>query len=374
VLSGFAAESSSRWPLGRFERVVDVTLEPLLQAAAPHLSTPLVSVASLRHLQALSAGLPRAPVHRCGIECRLGEGLLRTDFCVCVRREGAGRLMELLVQPEGSGGAWVRLARLCTSWRDSSSSLHNHVPEIWLGFDLEGPLVQRPDPVVSLSRLRWKEAVGTHGFSAEVATVCHAACALHSEADAFPINREIIDRCLSHLSPEAVVVHVGALGARRVQAVRLVISVRWQEIVTYLTQIGWPGQLDRVGQLAERYGPLADSLSICLDLGTAIAPCLGVELFPSVAYDNRQEIRVLLDLLVSDGLCTPTKGGQVLGWPGSSPLEGGGLAGRTLSHLKINLRDGCAEAKAYFALAEVRRIRTHPLLPLYRLEVGGDCA
>jgi len=350
-----------------------MTLEPLLEACAPHLSQPLVSAESHRDMQSLGSVLSRELIHRCGIEVRLGAGLLPADLSVCLRRDGAAHRAASLASRSDSAAAWSRLAVFCETWQDPASFLYDRLHEIWLEFDLESPRAdpQLREPVVSLSGLRWREKPGTERFCAEVAAMFDEAAALYPQANQPAIDVSLIDRCVRQLPEWAVVVHIVALGARATRSVRLIVSVRWQEVAAYLVTIGWPGPVDRAERFAMRYGPRVQSLSLCLDLGTDLAPQLGIELFPHAPDRKGKRIGGLLDLMVADGLCTVVKREQFVGWRGSSPLGDGRFVGRTSSHLKLGLRDGCEEAKAYVVLAEVRRSSISPFLPLRALHVGG---
>jgi hypothetical protein len=172
------------------------------------------------------------------------------------------------------------------------------------------------------------------------------------------------------MSADAVVLHVGSLGARGTPGVRLVVALDWHETVPYLQRVGWRGPLGAAARVVGTLGRAAQGVSLCLDIGESLAPHVGIEIFPKEGSGaGAGDTEVLLDLLVSAGLCPKTKLDQMLAWRGSSAIGGGAHAVRGLSHVKVTLRGGAAKAKAYLLLAEARRVRTHPFV-----RVGGDDA
>jgi len=154
--------------------------------------------------------------------------------------------------------------------------------------------------------------------------------------------------------------------SRQIEALRInVSSLSPDQITFYLQKIGYPEPAQEIEILAMQLLDIVDDLRICLDVGAAIYPQVGLECSFRQQHGLEPLWFTLLDDLVERGLCTPEKREGLLNWPGEitpifsslswstlftteslfKPLN---VLERGLSHIKMTYRpQHPLKAKAY---------------------------
>ncbi len=294
---------------------VTTTLTDYLRLAAPHLPSSLLSPEGLAHLERLARLMP--PVSASGFECRLGAPDPLADFgvrflaadgsrAVLAGREDApfhlpGFLLEHPV--------WRRLRDFGARWDTPGTRLHAEVGDIFLEFDVAGPPPEVPIPSFFIEydkqarhrRETMEEALGL----------------LWGEPLS-PAVGERVGACLEALPAGAKVSAVGAMFSRRFEGVRLCLyGLGPRSIPEYLARVGWPGEPEALAAQLAGVADRVERFSLCFDVGTRVLPRVGVELHLA---ENLQEDgarwRLLLERLVEQGLCLPSKRDALLGWLG----------------------------------------------------------
>lgn len=301
------------------------------------------------HLDAIERLLLSLPVTDViGLECPLnGEG---TDLQLCVAPiDGQpARLARFLEgRPEA---AWARISQLARRWTEPGL-LGEAMSELWIEVD------RGLTPSVF--------ATFRKGSSLEAA---QETVALLSAAEPPAVLTRVAAACC----PPARLSHVGLMLGRPVQALRLhVSSVPLGEMAAFLSQAGWPGDVDRVTELAQLLLCYGDAVVLCLDvLGNELLPRIGLECFFFLKRGVDPRWEPLMSRLVSLGLAKPAKAEALLSWPGvaypatapwpdslivrslQQPADTFGVVERRLSHVKLTW-DGGVSAKAYFGFGHL---------------------
>src|SRR5438105_932352 len=105
--------------------------------------------------------------------------------------------------------------------------------------------------------------------------------------------------------------------ARQVDALRVnVKGLAASGIPPYLESMGWRRATRRLKALLADLNALVDQLTLCVDVGTAILPRIGLECFLAGQPQHNPRWQDWFDYLVARGWCTPAKREALLRWPG----------------------------------------------------------
>jgi len=346
------------------------TLLDSLRLVRPYFPQGLVAPEALARLERAAVRLPFN--YQVGFESRLGPGSAQVDLAQYFSQgDGSRSLLATYARqpPAAHDWAWARLADFCGQWADPAGALHEAVSHVWLEYDLPdlpggpaeadlpapGVFIALPDELAATARLSVLETI---------------IGLLARDTPLLATVRGRLEASVAGLPAEAVVYTLGVMLSRGSQAVRLPIHhIAIEHVPGYLKQIGWPGALDAVAPLAERFAPLADRIAVDLDIGEQVWPTLGLELHLGTEAFGGPRWQQALDWLVSAEWCTREKRDGLLRWPGiqTSPPDGvswpapllmdslrRGLVGhwavsRQLNHLKLFYRPGQAvSAKVYW--------------------------
>jgi hypothetical protein len=357
------------------------SFEEYLPPVAAGISPCLISPSAFSAISSVARVLPSPLAYNTfGFECRLGEELPRADFLVlataaCGRDSLAG-LHPTSTLPTSlmADPVWRRVRDFSAYWAEPSSPLFHAVDNIWLEFDIDGPVPDLPIPSVFFGLMTNVQTDATHESSVDKyrATV-ETAIRLLSGSESQPRMLETLSRCFRALSSDEPVFQVGLMLSRGASAVRLCIRLRSVErIVEYLAEVGWPGDEAGLRNVLDPLARSVDRVLLDIDVGETVGAKIGLECY----FDgNRQPGReprwdALLNSLVLQGLCTADKREALLAysgyvaqnapgvpWPGALVRTSQLLGGRSLStfvrslhHVKIVYRPGePLEAKAYLA-------------------------
>jgi hypothetical protein len=345
------------------------TMEDTLRALAGCIPAPLVSATAYGHLLEVGRWLPGALTSGFGLECRLGEADPRADLLLCVTAQEDGR--EILAGLSAHAGLpeelqavaeWRRIRDFCRQWSAPGSLLQDFVSDFWFEFDVAGALPASPLPSIFFcfgERAVPAEAAAAAELAGQSGRAIASGLELLWGRPLDPDLRRNLERCLRAIPAGAQVFALGAMLARRVDAVRFCVkNLPPERILDYLGEIGWAGAGGELRALIASLSGLVDRMHLDVDLASRVLPAVGLECSFSGRRQPAQEPRwrAFLDHLVSAGLCRPEKRDALLGWPGRhhcfEDLAGEFVVesyfNKLLGHVKIGLdAGGAAQAKGY---------------------------
>ncbi|MGK7905341.1 MAG: hypothetical protein AB4352_28840, partial [Hormoscilla sp.] len=347
-------------------KAMNSTLTESLDLLLPNLVPTLVKPDAVLGLKALANNL--APILRGGFECRLSANSPQVDLQQCIVREKRELelLRELIAATDGGVSAhpgWSQLQDFLAEWSDPLSLLHNSIPEIWLEFDINNSDVKLPLPAIffglpqDVSPAVDRYAIATKSLN------------LLLGSEGWREWQSNLDRCFGACPDGVFVSHIGVMLSRKAPALRVNVKrLQPEKLIPYLQEIGWPGETQELQALMKQLFSLVDRITVCLDVGKRIYPQIGLECILLNRPQQESRLAILLDHLVEQGLCAPSKGEALLKWPGQTtpvnakapwpdrsiaasllqPRERFTIFDRQLSHIKIVYgREGQLEAKAY---------------------------
>jgi hypothetical protein len=353
----------------------------LLSLMAPRTSRALVSGECLSKMARIAAQFPLTAVGYFGFETRLQSEDAHSDFAFSLSRDGVEGLAE-------NSSQWAPISSFCRLWNETAPEAEQD-GTIWLEFDVDGSATQVPSLFFALLE---PEATLLSAGECErsLSWLCGEALpALWQRAIPRSIEGHLA-RCVEALPATADRIQIGTMLARKVDALRFCgFQVMAEAVLPFLGRIEWPGDLEAVAGILERYAGLAHSFCVHVDIAQAVLPTLGLELlFPpgdpwdwQPLYDSRWQR--LFDTLVADGYCLPAKRDALLEWPsrvihqtplveklidaaglhmpGDAPSLPDGVLVMGLQHVKLSLMPGREPtAKAYFGARYDRGIGISP--------------
>ena len=349
-----------------------LTLADYWAALCPELPPAWETPANRKTLAQMARRM--APIPRIGLECRLGDAVPTLDLQQCIdRRDGEPALLRdfVLAQDPAAGeggGALAALLRFCKAWADRKTLLHQEIAEVFLEYDLGS--APQPDPTPSLFF-----ALG----DADTAPATRRSVAEEALALLLPASIPLTDnleRCLAACPTGAYVGYLGVMLGRPTPGLRVNVKrLRLDDVVPYLRAVGWRGWLPSVEHWAAWAYDRADHVTICLDVGAAIHPRLGLECGLTVQPPHEPRWHAVLEELSTSGLCSAENGAAFLsvpgslrppetqaGWPASwiaaslrLPADWFSTTERRLSHVKITVTGQHALLKGYWGAGHVWR-------------------
>lgn len=304
-----------------------------------------------------------------GFECRLDEHAANADFLISIGPEPHQWLALSRSISRFEGDTWRRLDRFLGVQADAGQPPRPDITNMWLEFDLAGARSSASLPVPSLF---FGSNTLTRTAAASATELTPAAEWLPSSISALtgvPLSQATcrqLASCLFALPEGGRIFQVGVMLSRPDRGVRLcALFMSVDDIVPYLSRIGWPGSIDVLRGELERWRPLVNGIRVDLDVADAVQAGVGLECY----WTEPSRTVAFFQQLVADGLCLPEKAGAALGWGGithhrryadawpatllaSCPSDKSSVFLRWLHHVKIQIvGDGTKRAKAYLAVA-----------------------
>lgn len=345
-----------------------------LQIVIPHLSPKIATPIALSRIQTVAKLL--APIEIAGFEIRLDQENAQIDLQQKISSQNNEQkiLAEYIAvassHQEFKETAWSRIQQFCEVWSDRNSFLHNAITEIWLEFDLNESTHQLLIPSIFIGLNRdlkdSEQAFNITKYTIELLWGQPISDSLYSN----------LYRCFTICTAPTYISHVGVMLSRQIEALRINVScLSPDKITSYLQTIGYPESTKEIEILVMQLCSCVDNVRLCLDVGTAIYPKVGLECSFRQQHGLEPSWFTLLDDLVARGLCTPEKRDGLLSWPGninlisslhswsthittesfSQPLS---IVERRLSHIKITYQpQHPLEAKAYLGFIHKKLVR-----------------
>lgn len=188
----------------------------------------------------------------------------------------------------------------------------------------------------------------------------------------------VFEQCVSAMEGRvAKLYQIGVMAGRQDRRMRLFLDdMKPCDILDYLAQLDWPGDLRRLCALLERLLPFADKGQFIIDFDaaeTGISKKLGINFGTRTKKQNY--IEQFLDFLCTEGLCREDKKADVLRFTARYPSHTPYIQ-NDISHFKIPFeKDRILGAKAYLRQGNVPYVRTsaYETPVLMNLEVTSRC-
>jgi len=338
--------------------IMKYTFRDHFSAIAPGLSTALLAPVHAQAIGDLCSLFPFDAASDFGFESRLGNPEATCDFFLQIRKERAGsgiiagksevaRLSPVLL----NNPFWQGISKLFEAWIEPSSILNKRLELFWLEFDcLESSFNPIPNIFFKING-NTESRKAQWGSMLEVLNEIYGILFRIK----FPAGLgENLKRCTEALPQYANIYQVGFMIPRKTEAVRLILNgFRDDSIIEYLKNIRWPGEIDAIHKMIERYAVKFDHTAFNLHIGEMVLPFFGTEMYLS---DMSQPIwdprwREILDFLEAENLLLRGKR-EGLGSYSSKKkvsylLPVNYISG--INHLKIAYKPGMPlECKGYF--------------------------
>lgn len=332
---------------------------------------PILSDDAVRTIGArITERLPAAMSTMYGFECRLGDAAADADFLLSIGGSPEQWRALSALAARADGDTWRRLAGFLGDAAARGEPPRPDITGMWLEFDLAGARALDdgwPDPSVFVGSRRL-----TRASAASTTTLAPEAEWLPSTIDALTgaassaARRGRLATCLASLPEGARLFQIGVMLSRPDRGVRVCArGFGVDEIVPYLTRIGWPGAIEALAAELARLRPLTDDIRVDLDIADDLQATIGLECY----WTEPARAAGFLGALVTDGLSLPIKAAAAWGWAGIThqrrhadrwpvtllarcPAGQSSVFVRWLHHVKIHVAaDGARTAKAYLAVA-----------------------
>jgi len=259
---------------------------------------------------------------------------------------------------------WTAIQELCQTWQalPQSDPFRQGVMWLWLEFDTSTNRENSDSPAIY-----FVEGFGDYYREKVGMTEITAVLKRLLECEPAPAMRQQFRRIYKALPASGRLFSLGNMSGRASTAVRVSLAgISPLDLVRYLDEIAWPGDLFEIGSLIDAFSPLFDHLALDLDVGEQIGPQVGLELYIKSRH-SKAAWQPLFDQLVTCGLCLPDKREQLMVWTGFSnaytdadiwpadlylpETEGHYVFIRRINHVKLTVHPHKPlKAKAYVAL------------------------
>ena len=330
---------------------IDIISNPLQPA--------LMGVGCMDALKELWSLFPFDQTRDFGFESRLGEPAAACDFSFLIGKGSEGAKIFAGKNPLSdlhdsllADSFWQRIRNLFIAWNTQGNLLAGSLRSIWLEFDYDGISYNRC-PNIFFGIIVDKEA----GRIAQSEAILRVLDEIYGILFGIPFPNEMAGNLKTavHALPEhAGLYQTGLMIPRHKEAVRLVLTqINAGRLESYLRDIGWPGDFQKVRFLTDRYTGLFDAFACNINIGKEILPYLALEmLFKNLSQPRfNPKWAAALDVLESDKLVTREKREALLSFCGKTkctfPYPLNYLRG--LNHLKIVYKENAPiECKGYF--------------------------
>ncbi|WP_437649001.1 hypothetical protein [Sorangium sp. So ce362] len=351
----------------------------IIELVAPRIPGVCVDHAVRSNLGALTARLPDM-FSSYYLECRLSAAQEQVDFLACIApsprdEDPLGRIRaaaegppDHLTREPAWRFAWDVIRRWATLTHEGSSRM----PCLWLEFDHVNtrPAAQQSpsiwicvDPEYPAPRLPSAPWDAQDSYESCLSFLTPAVPPAF-EGLLSASNRCAMEACFRRLPPSGRIIHVSFMLAREPATIKLYGSVPRAHLIGYLKDLGWPGPLDSLQQLAHTfYTPETadDTVYFDLSLDHALLPYAAIA-FSQLQMDHPARSDpgrgALLRSLEEHELCAGDKGRALQTWPGSARELSPSISAKTRIHrwldVKITLHaEQGIGAKGYLGFAPV---------------------
>ncbi len=329
------------------------SLEDSLRVVQPHLAR-LTSPASMEQVLSVGRHFPDSIGASYGFEFRLDDPHRAVDFAIHITGADRRWMADLYSHSNSetffaTDPDWQRIGRFSRAWADPSSVLHYLVRDLWLEFDLSPHAGSGlPVPRLFFSPSGPGTRVGDDG---RYRWISQSAAPLLWGKPASPGLQQRLDAFLQGLPPDASVFQVGLIVGQPA-VVRLCIVGQTEDVLSYLTSVGWTAPLREIRAVIASVSPYVDGIVFDIDVGEHLYPRIGIEGVYHSLYTAcvNGQWRDLLDHLVAEKLCAQRDRDALLDFVGYEVEKRlyHRIYVRGLSHFKLDYQPGKPmKAKVY---------------------------
>ena len=301
-----------------------------------HLSTnetaftvPLLAEIPLHALKALCMHFPFDMASNFGFESRLGKPEAFCDFFMLIYRDSPGAQIMAgkshitdLSEHLRTDPLWQRISRLFEAWTTPGHPLYATVKEFWLEFDYHETSYNL-SPNLFFGIAEDKEA----NKEIQWETTQHVLDQIYQILFDIPFPETLarnMQKYILKLPENTRLYQTGFMIPRQTEAIRLVLSkMTTDELIQYLVDIKWPGDLNEVKQMIEQYYTPFDYFLTQINVGKEIHPYLGVEMYFDKASQPQFNPKwaTAFDLLEKDALLSQDKREALLHFCGKTKMN-----------------------------------------------------
>lgn len=261
---------------------------------------------------------------------------------------------------------WQQIQRFFVAWSIPGSPLEKNVDQVFLEYDVGDTVPDIPVPSIFMQindniYLKNPDQPGD-GFK-DVSELdiewIFAALAILKNG---PVSKGTIGnamRCFEFLPPDTKIDHMAIMASRTPDTMRINIAGLDEDMLYgFLEAIGLGFRTTQLNEALPDLFTMIDHLVLALDVSETFSPRIGIELRLSKAdsgQQNQPKWELLLEKLVTQGLCSHAKRDGLLGWGGKSrelfdPDLYRFMINRHLNLVKLVFEpDLSPTAKAYFS-------------------------
>ncbi|MCP3890885.1 MAG: hypothetical protein GY702_18735 [Desulfobulbaceae bacterium] len=285
-----------------------------------HLPDEVVSQDAYGEIRSVASCLPGTLAFSCFIfECLLSSPDCAADFSIFLSKDDYGAEVLAGILPEHDFAPelwrfpqWKIVRDVGRLWTTSTDPEWRDIADAWLEFDIKSSRVQLPIPNLFVnSRHLFNSGDHEDSFKGRAADFASSLYRVTQQRALSLSAHKGLLMSLDRLPKNRSVCQMGRMIARDTadDRLRLVIHMSADELISYLTDIGWSGDINEVAKMVLL---LQDQckIALALDVGEEVGEQIGIECFPHVSVKNRQQMSTwveLLQLFVQRGLCLPEK-------------------------------------------------------------------
>lgn len=362
--------------------MVKCPISQYLDFLRPTIPKELISDESYSHIGNMASLVPGALAFSAfGFECCLGDRESAADFLFSLQKDNSGPEILSGKLPENDFDAslfsiiqWNQVRYFGKQWADPPSSLYGGIDDVWLEFDISTPGARG----AKVPSLFFSPFIEYHQHNQGALSVEKGLRLLENifrwvkGKSPGPSAIQNWRKCLEMLPSLKQLFQVGLMLSRSgSHSLRLCMALDHETFKRYLSNIHWPGDLEKLDSVLKKLSTLFESLYLHVDVGSAISGKIGIECkFPKRKGPSREpRWYPFLDNLVEKGLCLPSKRDGLLAFPGyrktdinacPRPLQElahrltlshSSFFVRTIYHVKLVYRETETwEAKGYFGI------------------------
>ena len=308
------------------------SLASYIKAVSPDIPADLISTENLDRLCSLTQHFPTIIASAFGFESSLTDPEPIADFFFCTEANQGGRdwlagesaLTQLPTLFKIIGGydeieemsplileqpTWQKIRNFCLDWANPKSDLHQ-VDNIWLEFDFAQTRETIPIPSLFFSAEHFNSETDYSWWAKNILSGLKDT-SISSQTTAIFIN------CLTILPPNIKPFQIGILLPREQQLRIYIPFVSYQQLLNYLTQINWQGNLSLWEYLLSQFSRLVDNFQLQIEIRDHLCPEIAIELYPQ----NQNSWDKILNYLTEIGFCLPEKKEALLSYSGLSDLS-----------------------------------------------------
>lgn len=252
------------------------------------LDTGLVSEEAQKRINEITSALPAAFTLGV-IECRMDGENAQVDFLAGITLGGCEDfgILEALQGGE-SYGALFDNHEFLQSWGEGY--FQKSIPLVWFEYDLPVEQQKLREPLIGVGL--WPSHFDvrlTNPPASSIRETAHIALNRLAKSDLDEALFEVLEKCISELTPPGLPSYVASLQPRGLSNLRLVVELFPPSLSQWLEKIGHPGLGNR-SSIIEEMTSCWDRIGVQVELSTeGVGDYLAIELYPRNKLSQVQE-------------------------------------------------------------------------------------